>query len=219
MGQLDGQNTWTEFSNAIPIEGRSKYHRLNVCFQNGEPPLDDVTVMEEMKKRAVESVRNDERLQPLLDSILSSLFYFELQSLPHFTAGEYHCFGRIYCRLKNASLPLDRLVWRLIQTEAKFVLLGRPILCVEQANIAGKSYARFGKAVRFNVPSLYCKIYISLKGITARAKEISGFPMTVADLITLQSLDMPFGRCDHAIKEDFEKPLPELPARRKRQRT
>ena len=218
MGQLDGEKTWTEFTNTLSIEGKGRYHRLNISFPGREPQLDDVTTMSQMKASAIESIKIDPRLRPVLDSIVASLFYFELQSIPHFSDGEFHCFGHIYCRLKDSSLALDRLVRQLIQTRAKFVVRGRPVQCVEPAEVRRNALTRYKRAIRFSVTSLHSRAYILIRGITSRAKEISGFPMSVAELIALQSLDTSFGRDDHATKDMFEKPLPELPVKkRKRQ--
>jgi hypothetical protein len=62
------------------------------------------------------------------------------------------------------------------------------------------------------VNTLSESIIISIKGITSIPRLISGFPISLKDLINLQQLYAPFGRADYLI---LKKPLPSIPAKRK----
>ena len=62
------------------------------------------------------------------------------------------------------------------------------------------------------VDTLSESIAISIKGITSMPRLISGFPISLKDLIDSQQLYAPFSRVDHLI---LKKPLPSIPAKRK----
>jgi len=59
---------------------QSRYHRLDVEFDQAEPRLDDTKTLSELKSK----VQVDDSLSTAIDSIarrmLASLFYFELES-------------------------------------------------------------------------------------------------------------------------------------------
>jgi hypothetical protein len=62
------------------------------------------------------------------------------------------------------------------------------------------------------VDTLSKSITISIKGITSMPKLISGFPISLKNLIDSQQLYTLFSRADYLI---LEKPLPSIPAKRK----
>ena len=66
--------------------------------------------------------------------------------------------------------------------------------------------------MQFVVNTLSESITISIRGITSIPRLISGFPISLKDLINLQQLYTPFGRADHLI---LEKPLPFILVKRK----
>jgi hypothetical protein len=66
--------------------------------------------------------------------------------------------------------------------------------------------------VQFVVNTLSESITISIKGITSIPRLISGFPISLKDLINSQQLYAPFGRVDHLI---LKKPLPSILVKRK----
>jgi hypothetical protein len=60
------------------------------------------------------------------------------------------------------------------------------------------------------VNTLSESITISIKGITSIPRLISGFPISLKDLINSQQLYTPFGRVDHLT---LKKPLPSILAK------
>ncbi len=42
MVLLDGQRTWNDFWNSIPLDKKDRYHRLNTVFDGSEPQLDNI---------------------------------------------------------------------------------------------------------------------------------------------------------------------------------
>ena len=66
--------------------------------------------------------------------------------------------------------------------------------------------------MQFIVNTLSKSIIISIKGIISIPRLISGFPISLKDLINLQQLYTPFSRVDHLI---LKKPLPSILVKRK----
>ena len=62
------------------------------------------------------------------------------------------------------------------------------------------------------INTLSKSIAISIRGIINIPRLISGFPLSLKDLIDLQQLYTPFGRADYLT---LEKPLPSIPAKQK----
>ena len=62
------------------------------------------------------------------------------------------------------------------------------------------------------VNTLSESIIISIRGITSIPRLISGFPISLKDLINLQQLYAPFSWVDHLI---LKKPLPSILVKRK----
>ena len=66
--------------------------------------------------------------------------------------------------------------------------------------------------MQFIVNTLSESIIISIRGIISIPRLISGFPISLKDLINLQQLYALFSRVDHLI---VKKPLPSILAKRK----
>ena len=213
MTALDGENTWVEFVNTLPSQVRRRFHRLNVAFAGPEPGLDDVSVMEDLKRKTSQCIDSEFSLLSVTDSILGSFFYFELQELPVMVDGQFECIGNIYCRFKNNSLALDRLLRRLIHCSAHFVVAERPVPCTGDMEAGG--WKTFQRPVRFSVLRLSDEIDIHIDHITSQPVSISGFPQSVDGLIQQQQLYRPFGRSDH-VDQTFDKPLPDLPTHKRK---
>jgi hypothetical protein len=115
MRTLDGEDAWKQFFNSLAPASRDRYHRLSVRFSGLEPSLDDVLQIPELKstvKRSIDS--SAETLTAVVDSMIASIFYFELDNMPRFDRGGFACSGYIICRLnipfKNRHLLYNRLV-------------------------------------------------------------------------------------------------------------
>ena len=66
--------------------------------------------------------------------------------------------------------------------------------------------------MQFIVDTLSESIAISIRGITSMPRLISGFPISLKDLIDSQQLYTLFGWADYLT---LEKPLPSIPAKQK----
>ena len=195
----------------MPLESRSRYHRLNIQFHGPEPSLDDALKIPEMKDAVAHTVSQDQDgMIAILDAMIASLFYFELDGLPETRRGELFCSGHIYCRADLRADGLRYLYTKLRDTSSWFLVQGNPVKCVERIP---KSLPPFKRKVSFRVKHDDELVTISIRGITRTSISISGFPTTVRQLVMCQRLDGVFGTVDHMVKE---KPLPAIPRKRSR---
>jgi hypothetical protein len=208
---LNAQKGYARYINSVPLESRSRYHRLNIQFHGPEPSLDDALKIPEMKDAVAHTVSQDQDgMIAILDAMIASLFYFELDGLPETRRGELFCSGHIYCRADLRADGLRYLYTRLRDTSSWFLVQGNPVKCVERIP---KSLPPFKRKVGFRVKHDDELVTISIRGITRTSISISGFPTTVRQLVMCQRLDVVFGTVDHMVKE---KPLPAIPRKRSR---
>lgn len=208
---LNAQKGYARYINSVPLESRSRYHRLNIQFHGPEPGLDDALKIPEMKTAVSNTVKQDQgRMNAVLDAIMASMFYFELDGLPAIRRGELYCSGHIYCRADLQTDGLRYLYTKLQDTSSWFLIQGNPVKCVERIP---KSLPPFKRKVCFRVNHDDEVITISIRGITRTSISISGFPTTLRQLVRCQRLDSVFGTVDHMVKE---KPLPAIPKKRSR---
>ena len=209
MRSLDGEKLWQEFFNGLEDGVKHRYHRLNLMIKGPEPALDDVTAIDELREQANTYVRTDHIIQPVFDSVIASLFFFEFEDIPVDTGSSYSCIGHIFCRL---ALPVAgrKLLYRKLHTSSSYFLVsGKPVVCVERVS---SGIPLFRRRVTFQLESLDEQVAITLRGITSMPHTISGLPRIANDLIKLQGLDAPFGSADYSL---VGKPLPQVPAKRK----
>lgn len=209
MRNLNGEDAWIRFRNSLDPKTRPRYHRLNVKFTGPEPSLDDAKQIPSLKAAVIRQLEEDKAtLTPVVDSMLASMFYFELDALPIPDGNGYLCLGYIHCRLDLPVGGLRYLYDRLLETSSWFLVQGSPIQCVQ---FIPKGPPPFKRRINFRVESMDEVIAFSLGGITTTTTLISGFPTRLEKLIEGQSLVRPFGTLDHVVSE---KPLPATPVKR-----
>jgi hypothetical protein len=209
MRNLNGEDAWVRFYNSLDPRVRPRYHRLNVKFTGPEPSLDDAKQIPSLKAVALRKIDEDKiTLTSVVDSMLASMFYFELDAIPILDGEDYLCLGYIHCRLDLPVKGLRYLYNQLLETSSWFLIQGSPIPCVQ---FIPKGLPPFKRRVNFRVESMDEVIAFSLGGITSTVRPLSGFPTSLRKLIEDQSLVKPFGTLDHVVSE---KPLPATPAKR-----
>lgn len=208
MRDLDGEEAWKSFYNSLPLAARERYHRLNLEIPGIEPQLDDVLRITELKHRTLEAIESHVDVTPVIDSILASMFYFELDEHPFPVNRAYRCSGYVFCRLDLPPEGRQYLYNRLLETSSWFLIQGSPTRCVEAIP---KSLPPFKRRIKFNVKTLDETVGISVRGLTNTTKPISGFPTTLRKLIDALQLDSPFGTISHSVAE---KTLPVVPCKR-----
>ena len=182
---------------------------MNISLPGKEPSIDDVSSIGDLLEETQRHIeRNPCEIQQVLDSIYASIFYFELDTLPRYVDGLYHCSGMILCRLSLGKHARQSLYQWLIDSSAYFLINGRPVIC---ASSVPEGIPPFKCRIHFSIQTLEDSLGISIRGVTKSPKLISGFPRSVLSLVQCQMLYAPFGRIDHST----EKNLPNLPSKRK----
>ena len=209
MESMNGEEIYHEVLNSIPEKDRYRFHRLNLVLKHPEPQLDDVSSMYELKEAAYSYIENEPSIKKIVNAMLASMFYFEFDGMPVWKTSSYLCTGHIYCRLPLSPQGQRTLYMHLFNTSSYFLVFGQPFACVERV---GKTVPPFRRQVQFLLDDLEDVIGITLTGITSKPKTISGLPRKAREIIIEQNLDAPFGRSNHSV---LEKPLPQLPLKRK----
>ncbi len=213
MDSMDAQAAWVEFYNTLPLHLRHRFHRLNIQVPGPEPSLDDATRISELKDSTVQTVSlRTNAVTAVVDYMVSSMFYFELDALPKFDGHQYLCEGHIYCRLDLPHDGLFHLYDQLVATSSYFYVQGNPVRCV---GTMPRNPPPFKKRVVFTVSRRDEVIAMSIRGITSVPRELSGLPTTLEKLICHQRLESPFGTIEHT-GFGVEKPLPAIPCKRVR---
>ncbi|KAI1562425.1 Patatin, partial [Pyrenophora tritici-repentis] len=83
MRNLNGEDAWKRFYNSLDLNIRHRYQRLNVQFTGPEPSLDDALQIPNLKAITTRKIQDDGvTITAVLDLMLASMFYFELDALP-----------------------------------------------------------------------------------------------------------------------------------------
>ena len=171
-----------------------RYHRLDIEFDQAEPRLDDVMSIPEMKSKVQADNSSSKTIDNIARSMVASLFYFELESIPEEIDGKSVGIGYIQCSLRKNSPAFLLLLHQLSRCSATFYL--------NDCAIPG----RFGDTSCFGVDGNFYKrvelqvsdkFTISLKQDHWESCNISGSPYSVDSLIRAQDLDAYFGTAYH----------------------
>ena len=171
-----------------------RIHRLNVDFDAEEPRLDDTESIPKLKQ----AVETDPALAPKIDVIarcmVSSLFYFELDTLPERANGKWLVTGHILCTIRRSDVAFGPLMSKLHHQSARFFINDWPI---PGAVIDPSFYDEQGNFQKRIELETFERFSVSLKEAGSDACNISGSPFTLDKLIAAQHLDAPFGTADH----------------------
>lgn len=208
MVSIDGEKAWHEVLNTVSSHSKTRLHRLNLSLEDRYLSLDDVNNITHLQEQALAQYRTSNQLEVICNSILASMFYFELDDIPAYHSMGIACKGTIYCRLDLPFKGRQALYSYLKERNAFFLVNGRPLRAVD----AIPKYAPpLRKKVVLHVTSYEDTVGISLRHSTMPPLLISGLPKTVDQLLKMQMLETPFGRPDHQVRE---KQLPQTPCKR-----
>ncbi|EXJ56219.1 uncharacterized protein A1O5_12675 [Cladophialophora psammophila CBS 110553] len=178
-----------------------RYHRLDVGFDQGEPRLDDATTMSELKSKVQAEESLSEAIDNIASCMLTSLFYFELESIPEKIDGRFVAIGHIQCSLRRNHLAFSLLLGRLSDCSAMFYLDDCPI----PGRFGDSSFldgdGNFRKRIELSVSD---KFAICLKQGHSEPCNISGSPYSLQKLILAQSLDASLGTANHRKRKRTE---------------
>ncbi|KEY75282.1 hypothetical protein S7711_08625 [Stachybotrys chartarum IBT 7711] len=167
------------------------YHRLSVQFDGSEPRLDDVQAIPEMKAKVHDDASLSAKIDDVVRYMIASLFYFELDVMPHRYGGRYLGSGHILCSIKAQDPAFPTLMERL--KSSRFQIDGHADMQVVDDNCFDK-HGNFRKPVKLNTEGRFA---ITLSQQTEEPSHISGSPLSVEKLVKLQGLSAVFGRPDH----------------------
>jgi hypothetical protein len=212
MRSIDGEDAWKTFYNSLEPGTRFRYHRLNVQFSGPEPSLDDTTKLQELKDNVSDTIEaNSDQITSVVDAMIASMFFLELDKKPSLDGTYYTCEGYIFCRVDLPPEGLRYLYHRMVETSSWFLIQGKPIKCV---GTIPYTLPPFKRHVSFRVDSMDELLSISIRGITKGTRVLSGFPTTLRKLIDKQGLNNVFGDINHSV---HEKALPAIPSKRTRE--
>ncbi|CAK7237038.1 hypothetical protein SBRCBS47491_009841 [Sporothrix bragantina] len=193
------------------FQAHPRYHRLDVQFDGDEPRLDDAASMSEIMAVAQNDATCSDAIDDVARSIVASLFYFELDSIPRRENGRHRCSGRILCAIQPSEPAFAVLVRRLASSAAQFWVDGSVVAELDEACIG--SSGGFQKRIEFDACERFA---IALKQDPAGPCHISGSPFTVRKLLHQQGLLAVFGRSDHRKRKRPGSPDPDSKRRRAR---
>ena len=209
MQSMDGEKAWHDTINTISRSSKTRLHRLNLPIEDQYLTIDDVSNLSLLRKSANEFFLAGDHLKGIVDSIMASMFYFELERLPEHTPDGIVCEGNILCRMDLSNLGRRNLYCQLLDQCAFFVVNGQPVKAVEEMP---KCVPPFSRRVTIRLSSPSDSICISIRHMRMCAHAISGLPRTLEEHMRLQVIEAPFGRRDHT---QPEKSLPRTPSKRK----
>ncbi|CZT11980.1 uncharacterized protein RAG0_15979 [Rhynchosporium agropyri] len=199
LSTMDGQkfydlpNQWNRGGD----ENESRYYRLNTQLTGKKPALDDVGTMKPLKSQTRKQHMKSESLNELAQSLISSLFYFELTSRPIKNRAHISCQGQIFCIVgpgHKGNSKLQRLLKSLTEDASKFYVAHRPLSgpIDSSANI-NPATNLFRLKMELRVRDLDSSIPISLrigndKRSISEGRNISASPFTVNGLLEAQGL-------------------------------
>ncbi|KFY06320.1 hypothetical protein V491_08710 [Pseudogymnoascus sp. VKM F-3775] len=219
---MDGQkfydlpNQW----NRAAGDTTNRYFRLNTQLQGKTPALDDVSTMSLLKYETRKQHSKSKTLDELADSLISTLFYFELTSRPIKNRNHISCKGQILCIVgpgHNEHGKLHRLLNSLAEDGSKFYVAHRPLPGPINSQAKIHPATKFFRVqVELRVRDLDSPIPISLrignnKESMSEGQNISASPFTINGLLEAQGWNNPFGRADHGPTEpkDLARLVPE----------
>lgn len=212
----DGEQTWRTIRSQMMGFCPKRYHRLNVELE-ADVRLDDLSQFHELKRHARQMSNSNPDIAKVTRTLQTSLFYFELSSVPQNVLNKYICTGSILCRLGRAQDITT--VLNSLSGQA-FYLRGDPPSClatIAHGSLLIQSGSPFRIPVRFEVPSLEQSLCMTLGILDGDQYPISSFPRPLCWFIQTQDLCSLFGRNNHIdLRPEANSVAPPFSKRRKR---
>ena len=153
--------------------------------------MDDVNHMDELRECVHLQSNGENECQKVAFALLVSTLFFELNCIPTYSNGKYHCQGAIRCRINGATVC--EALARLHPATLTFMTENEVLGYFEPSQGLCRSCHQYKKNVEFVIrhPTEPTTLYLesSLRG----KRKISGFPQNMLWFMTQQNLDSPFG--------------------------
>lgn len=128
---LNGEIIWREYFSQLDWNSRKVYHRLNIDLDR-DVKLDAISEIEPLEQLANKAFEHNSLLRLTIkraaDSILASLFFFDLESIRKLPDGTYQVLGFIGCRLHRAGGHQQALRRQMKLRNAYFLVDGDVVL-------------------------------------------------------------------------------------------
>jgi hypothetical protein len=170
------------------------FRRFNLPLDGQLPDLADADAIDSLAEAAWSYFESQQGIRELALSSIASLFYFELRRMPTYENGRYTCYGRILCRISVLNPALTKLIKKLEEASARFVVCGRTLLAIRSKFASLDRSGNFSKPVCLHVSSLSDPIDMRLRLPDTQLLPISASPSSIALLVKLQRLDWPGSR-------------------------
>ncbi|KAL0929611.1 uncharacterized protein CTRU02_215510 [Colletotrichum truncatum] len=212
------RRTWQQVITHKKVGHAGEFFCFDVEFAGEEPPLDDLSCLEDDDENDRGTIIGLPELERLVLCMRAELFVFELCPVRpfRFVNGEYECLGYIRCRLEAGSDTLHEFMSQLGQSFASFRVGDRALAGGFPKHPLLDDDGKFCKEVRFRVASREQPVGISLWESSREGCSISGSPFNLQRLVREQKLDASFGTADHRKRRREGKE--EASGRHKRQR-
>jgi hypothetical protein len=164
---------------------------LDLSFQGPEPSLDDVSTIPFLENAARYDVNMNDSLLTVSRRLIASLFYFELDYLPHIKRRTITCKGKILCFYRNEKDP-SRLVEKLAADGVRFTVNGC-LLPGRVPTFLDLDSSHFQRCISVETEA---DISITLRFRDGSESHISGSPFSVEAIAAAQGLSAYFGTPD-----------------------
>lgn len=171
--------------------GHRWYHRLNVQFPGDEPRLDDVASIPKLKAQVDEDIALSKKVDSIALSILASLFYLELDSVPRRANGQFSGSATILCCVPHTDPALEELMQQL--GTKTFIYVNDQVAGRFVRNVCFDQAGRFRWKIDLDTSDSF---RVSIK-LEHKLCEISGSPFSMERLIKTQGLEADFGMANH----------------------
>ena len=194
MSSLDGERAWRDVVNRIDDSTKTDFFRLNVAFEGAEPLLDDIQCIDTLRRSVHLQPQGARERTDVASALLIASFYFELEVLPKFQAGQYLCTGMIRCR--NDFDSVFKSLSRIHTSPLRFMTETENLGMLNMEDVCNSCHL-YHKRIQFFVRQLDDAFSIFIKFNSLERRKISGFPQSMGWFARQQQLDAPFGRVDH----------------------
>ncbi|KAH7060994.1 acyl transferase/acyl hydrolase/lysophospholipase, partial [Paraphoma chrysanthemicola] len=167
------------------------FRRFNLPLDGQPPDLADASAINSLAEVAQSYFESHRPIDELALSMIALLFYFELRCRPVYENGRYVCYGRILCRLPAVDPAYMKLIAKLEDVGARFVVHGHTLSARGLKFATLDNSGNFSRPVCLRVGSLSDPINIALKLPDTQLLNISASSSSIASFVKLQRLDWP----------------------------
>ena len=165
--------------------------------------MDDVNHMDELRECVRLQSNGETECQKVAFALLVSTLFFELNCIPTFNNGKYHCQGAIRCRINGATVC--ETLTQLHPATLTFMTDNEVLGYFEPNQDLCGGCHRYNKNVEFVIRHPTEPTTLYLKSSLREKRKISGFSQNMLWFMTQQNLDSPFGWSNVDVRPSCDK--------------